>query len=103
MNALVRIASLILLTIWIVSLPVSALSMTDTYQYSGEKTSIPAPAAYTVKAVIFGQTVDEIPFRDPADMFVDSHNMLYIVDSGNNRILVLDEQYQLMHSITELF
>lgn len=64
------------------------------YDYYGYE--VPQPAPYTVTDVLTGSQISEDlgAFADPADMFVTEHR-IYIVDSGNNRIVVLKEDFSL--------
>lgn len=80
----------------------SALSSKLDYQYDEEKKSIPGPITYCVKDIIYGSDFGIGAFNSPSDIYVDENNYIYIVDSGNNRIIVLDEKYQFVKSIDEI-
>jgi DNA-binding beta-propeller fold protein YncE len=57
------------------------------YILDKEQEKIPIPVAYTADRVMnfFGEKVGTL--NNPQDLFIDSSNNLYIVDTGNNRIL----------------
>ena len=63
-----------------------------TYNYSfwGEWVSSPAP--YVPETIVNGSDLGVGPFREPNDLFVTADGDVYVVDSGNNRIVVLDRE-----------
>lgn len=77
----------------------SALTSKLDYQYDEEKKSIPGPITYSVENIIYGSDFGIDAFNSPADIFVDENNYIYIADSGNNRIVILDEKQQFVKNI----
>lgn len=77
----------------------------ETYTYSTEKGYyglLLSPHAYVPDTAVDSYTIGlEVPLNNPSDMVVDSEGYLYIADTGNNRIVVLDNTYQLVRIITE--
>ncbi len=70
----------------------------ESYNYTAYGESIAAPAAYMVsKSVELPQSLNA-----PADLFV-SNNMIYVLDSGNERIVVLDENYEQLREIKPVY
>jgi DNA-binding beta-propeller fold protein YncE len=68
-----------------------------TYSYWGEP--VAAPYSYLPSEVIDGRTLGTDSFRSPEDIFVSSSGKVYILDSGNNRIVVLDSEFKLINII----
>ena len=66
-----------------------------TYNYWGYMT--PAPAAYAPAFVLRGE--DAGGFAAPADMCVDKNGNLYIMDTGNNRIVVYGPDLKLSYTV----
>lgn len=68
-----------------------ASSYTYNYDYWGEIRE--SPDAYRVSDVIYSATLnlEETPMRNPQSLFVQGQN-LYVVDTGNNRILEIAKQ-----------
>ncbi len=64
-----------------------------TYNTYGEK--VPAPNAYLPEKVLTGIDMGVGQLNKPADIFVDSNNDVYILDTGNNRIVILDENFKM--------
>ncbi len=99
--------SLVLLTAMIVSvaLPVAALpinsDIADNYLYNYNGIAVQAPLAYKAVKVLGGEDIGVDRQFQPADLYVRD-SLLYIVDKGGNRIIVLDEDYQVVSIITEL-
>ena len=65
-----------------------------TYNHRGEAVAIPAP--YQVKTIIGGS---KYGFNQPQDMAFRNHE-LYVLDSQNKRVVVLDEQYKIVRKIS---
>ena len=79
---------------------VSAIVPYDTYTYSGDGTVLETAHAYIPGEIIGSETVPGMcTLNNPDDLFVDSRNYLYIVDKGNNRIVVLDDQNRFIKSV----
>lgn len=96
---LVAVLLSLLVVIDAMSFSASAISTGRDYQYDEEQSSIHAPSAYDVQDVLYGSSFGAESLRNPSDLFVDNANNIYIVDSGNNRILILNEQFQLLETI----
>lgn len=62
----------------------------DTYNYDHWDYIVDTPAAYYPDGSITGASVGTKPFSNPQDMCLDSENRLYISDTGNNRIVVVE-------------
>lgn len=86
-----------------VCLPASA-SVTPYANYSFDFWGNPVemPACYTPSAVYLGQDMGAGELENPQDVFVDDNRQVYIVDAGNNRLLILDEGYRLVRAIDTL-
>lgn len=63
-----------------------------TYNFEGEP--VATPAAYEAKRLLSGYDIGDIPFRDLSDITADGNGLIYVTDSGNNRIVVLNESLQ---------
>mgnify|MGYP003313035579 CR=1 FL=1 len=73
----------------------------DTYQgynYDAWGESVPAPQSYLpTHSITLNETGKAL--KNPSDVFVWQEKLIYISDSGNNRIVVLDADYQLLQEI----
>ncbi|MEJ6951466.1 YIP1 family protein [Natronospora cellulosivora (SeqCode)] len=69
-----------------------------TYNFWGNPT--PAPQAYLPQKVINGNDLGVGSFRNPEDIFV-RNNTLYILDSGNNRLIYFDRDFKLINVIDQ--
>lgn len=83
-------------------LPLGATTPYATYTYSIDGFALMSPDAYVpdrqVDAAYMGISPD---LNAPTDVFVDSNESVYIADSGNNRIIVLDRHFKLKFYISE--
>lgn len=64
------------------------------YNYTTEKEETASPDIYAVKKVIYGSLLECGSFTEAQDMFIDAENRLYLLDSGNSRILIFDSDYK---------
>lgn len=89
-----KVITLIISAIIICSgLTVSADSNYKEYLYNTEGESIQAPASYKVDKVIYGNEATGTKFNKPTDIACDDNGDIYVLDSGNDRIVVLDKNY----------
>jgi len=79
------------------SLLVAALSNSYTYTEPGVSQQTPAP--YVLVSI---EEYEEYGGLDNAsDLFVDTQGWLYIADTGNNRVLILNEKSELVRELKE--
>lgn len=79
--------------------PESADSPWISYNYGVWDTSIPAPAAYKVSSYKNGNSFGIGELKNPMDLCVDSQDNIYILDSGNSRLLVVDSELNYLKTI----
>lgn len=92
-----KITTAVLITLFLLSLGGSmsaeAYSPVDapfeSYTYSLDKESLILPAPYTCVRTLEGQDLGLDNFKDLSDLFFDGQN-LYLCDTGNHRIVVMD-------------
>lgn len=72
--------------------PVRADDGPVSYNYSFWRETVSSPAAYLPTALLNGRNLGVGPFKEPNDLFVSRDGEIYVLDSGNNRIVVLDRQ-----------
>ena len=63
------------------------------YNFWGE--AVPAPHAYVPSRLILGSDLEIDGLSNPRDLYIDNNNHIYLVDTGNHRIIHLDENWQL--------
>lgn len=77
---------------------IHADSATNSYNYSYWGYTVVSPAAYKANKIVDGNSLGIGPLKDPADLHVTANNDIYIVDSGNNRIVILNERFEVIDS-----
>ena len=78
-----------------------ASSAYQTYTYDVYGDPLYSPDAYTaIKAVNSDDMGLELPIENPGDMITDDAGNVYIADTGNNRVVVLDQYYKFKFAIT---
>ena len=80
----------------------SANSSFYTYNYDFYDVQMESPDAYTPEAILLGSSLGIGDFRDPSAVFVRD-NSIYIVDSGNNRIVEVDNNFKLIRVIDKVY
>ncbi len=98
---LVKIAALTLcLMMFIGVVPAVAASSYGTYTYSQDGFGVASPDAYTPEQIVDSAYMGiSTALKNPADLETDEDGNVYIADSGNNRIIVLDRYYKYKFSI----
>lgn len=84
-------ALVMLMSFQLTAVTVSADSLPyDTYNYDYWENIVPTPAAYVPEGTISGVGLDIGTMSAPQDICVAPDGDLYIADTGNNRIIVVD-------------
>ncbi len=74
---------------------------TYTYDYRGE--ALESPALYQPVAMQLGADMQTTPLKEPQELFVEEQSgRVYVSDTGNNRVLVLDSGLTLIREIRTL-
>lgn len=71
----------------------------ESYTYNYYNDAVPLPAPYLPDRAVTGRDLGVGAFRNPNDMFVTGDGYVYILDSGNNRIIALDPEWKLIRII----
>lgn len=89
-----NIFRLIVLTIAVFMLLSSFLSVSAegfySYIYNSDEEVVEAPSAVEVSFTITGMSAEVGAFNSPQDLIVTDNGKIYVADTGNNRIVVLD-------------
>lgn len=72
------------------------------YNYDAWGASVPSPNSYQPKALYSGVDLSEKVFNKPSDLFVTESGDIYISDTGNNRIVVVDKSFKLIRIIDSI-
>jgi hypothetical protein len=81
-------------------LPISAQTPYEAYTYNFYRDSVPLPAPYLPDRSVMGSDLGVGNFKDPNDMYVTEDGFIYILDSGNNRIISTDSEWNVIRIIT---
>ncbi|MBQ8837317.1 MAG: YIP1 family protein [Clostridia bacterium] len=94
MKNFVRILLISLALVMALSPIVGAIEPYTTYTYAKDGTPRQSPTVYApVRNVDSAYMGLETPLSDPRDIHVDENGNVYIVDMGNDRVVVLDQNY----------
>ncbi len=97
-----RWISIFVLAVMLLSEPVKAFAQTlpyDTYNYDSKRNIVFTPAAYVPEEVFFGASLECGDFSGPKDMFITDEGTVYVADTGNNRIVVMNLQMELIRVV----
>ena len=89
----------LLFAVWLIILSPSALAVSYesyTYDYYGNISSMPAPYSPTES---FTGNADIGSFAQPSDFFIAEDGRIYLCDTGNHRIVVLNQSFQTIEII----
>ena len=72
----------------------------QSYTYDYWEYSVPTPVPYTPLKSISGEELGVGKFTLPTDLVVDDDENVYVLDSGDNRIVVFDKNFKLIREIS---
>lgn len=88
----------IIVSLLSVQILVYAESSYPGYVYDSWDKVVPSPNGYLPCDYITGKEIGIGDFKEPQDLYVDRHkNELYIADSGNNRIVVVNSDFKVIN------
>ena len=96
-----RILAVLMLLIIIATTAVSVLAAppTKSYYYNPEGLPVSSPSPYSFDVEIDGNSYGIGQFIEPEDMVVDSESYIYILDSGNKRVVIFNGDKELVRVI----
>ncbi|WP_336772993.1 hypothetical protein [Paenibacillus sp. MMO-58] len=72
----------------------------ESYNYSYWGLTTAAPAAYQANALWNGESLGAGAFKEPSDFHVTGDRQVYVLDSGHNRVVVLNDSFQPVQTIS---
>jgi len=72
------------------------------YTYDAYGRSVPTAISYEPDKYLTGDDIGVGALKSPQDMFVSDKNEIYILDSGNKRIIILDENFKVKKVIDKI-
>lgn len=103
MKKLISAVAIFCMFVMLFTLVPSAARTYQTYTYSKDGLPLDSPDAYTPIAIYDSTTMglsSKDALSEPKDMFVDDAGNVYIADSKNNRIVVLDSYFKYKYSLS---
>ncbi|GMK41839.1 hypothetical protein PCCS19_48980 [Paenibacillus sp. CCS19] len=71
----------------------------ESYNYNYWRDAVPSPEAYMPSRSITGEALGIGNFLEPSDMYAAENGNVYLLDRGNNRIVVTDRNWKLKNVI----
>ncbi len=100
MKSLTLIVLALTMVISVFMIGAGASSAYQTYTYSINGDALYSPDAYSASKVVNATDIGVEKLNNPGDMVSDKDGKIYIANTGNNEILVLDRYYAKDYSIT---
>ena len=100
LTPLTKLLNVLIILLFLVGGGRSAALAQASYTYSFHREAVPGPEAYRHSREVYGEDIGTGSFKEPEDLFVSSENLVYIADTGNHRIVVLDENLDLVKVLT---
>lgn len=72
----------------------------DSYVYNSSYEPVCISSPFSVESIITGDKVTQSGFNNISDMFFDGVEKTYICDTGNNRIIAVDKNFNLLAEIS---
>ena len=72
------------------------------YNYDWWGMPVPSQNGYVPDLVVTGEQIGVGTFKEAQDLFISDDELFYIADSGNNRIVVTDKDFNLIRVIDTL-
>jgi len=79
-----------------------AMQAAADYRYDQFFETVPAQSVYVAESSCNGKELDIGNFNAPTDLYVYDDSLIYVLDSGNNRIVVLDKNFQAQRVIEHI-
>jgi len=102
-----KISIILLIVIIITMVPFEAKAADtvpyDTYVYDHWEYIVFTPAPYVPGETISGIALEIGAFKDPQGIFVDHNDVVYIADTGNNRIVILEPDLHTVRDVITTF
>lgn len=90
-------------SLMILCLLFSSLSALADYRYDEFNDTIPAQASFTALENYNGRQLGIGPFKQPSDLYVDDNTrLIYILDAGNSRIVIMNDDFELVRVIESI-
>lgn len=102
MRRMLKMVSLCLVFILFLCPSLAYAAPYEGYTYDEWNRAIPAQNGYLPDKMICGDDMGAGRLKNPQDMFVAPDGNLYLLDSGNNRLLVLDQQFKVIRKYDAL-
>lgn len=92
-------AGLVFILLGSVSVFAASFAPYYSYEYNDYDESVDAPIGYVPSATITGPSLGISNFNVINDMYYDGENAVYLLDSGNSRVVVVDREFQLQRVV----
>ena len=99
-----RIVSLLILIVLLITFSISVSAEAwEGFTYDYFEDAVPSKVGYSTEKVFNAEDISaELgSFNEPKDIFVSDDNEVYVLDTGNRRVVVLNSEFELIKVISE--
>lgn len=102
---IMRSRLILLVLIFVLAFPASVLAEMpyNGYNYDEWRQSVSSPNGYLPDKTYTGKELGVGNFNNPQDIFVDKNENIYVLDSGNKRIVVFNSDMQVLNIINKFY
>ena len=87
----------------LICLLLGSMSAQADYRYDEFDRTIPAQASFAVQTTWNGRQMGVGAFKQPTDLYVDdAAREIYVLDAGNSRIVVLNDDFEVVHVVENI-
>lgn len=83
------------------ALSVSAARVDDQYSFNYYGDTVPSPPACSFTREIYGRDLGLDNLKGPEDMYITDDGAVYLLDSGNNRVIITDTGFETATVLSE--
>ena len=102
MKKIISLIMVVIVLATMVAVPASAQVAYYGYSYNAWKKSVPAPTGYMPDNYYSGTTLGVGDFSKPQDFFIGPDDVMYVTDTGNNRIVKFDANMNYIGTIDSM-
>ena len=95
-----KLVAFLLIIVMLVSSYLPAYA-TPSYTYNSRNQPVPSPPVYQTQRTIDGLDLPSGPFSNPTHLFADRQHNIFVLDAGNQRVVVLDSSFEVTRVIDE--
>jgi tetratricopeptide (TPR) repeat protein len=79
----------------------SEFDINQQYNFNFYGDAVPSPPAYSFSKLIYGKDLGTSNLKSPEDFYITDKGLIYILDSGSNRVIICDLSFKIIKILDE--